>query len=44
MEFRWVIAITLWTMLSGPVFAIQTTAPRPQAQTVATANCVAATR
>jgi len=28
MEFRWVAAITLWTMLSGPVFVcVQGQAP-----------------
>jgi hypothetical protein len=38
MDFRWVVAITLWTMLSGPVFAEQTPAsPPPQGQVVATA-------
>jgi hypothetical protein len=39
MEFRWVIAITLWTMLSGPVFAVKTAAiPQPQGQSVATTS------
>jgi hypothetical protein len=38
MEFRWVAAITLWTMLSGPVFAVQAVAvARPPAPAVVTA-------
>ncbi len=28
MEFRWVAALTLWTMLSGPILS-QPAAPRP---------------
>jgi hypothetical protein len=35
MEFRWVAAIALWTMLSGPVFcrlaAVTPQAPNPKA-------------
>jgi hypothetical protein len=32
MEFRWVALITLWTMLSGPVFAkAAPVVARPQA-------------
>jgi len=31
MQFRWVVIITLWTFLSGPVFApIVDSAPRPR--------------
>jgi hypothetical protein len=37
MEFRWVAAITLWTMLSGPVFAAQAAAAPPQGPAVVAA-------
>jgi hypothetical protein len=37
MEFRWVVLITLWTVLSGPVFApIAGSPPRPKKSAVAT--------
>lgn len=29
MEFRWVVFITLWTMLSGPVFYRLTVVSKP---------------
>jgi hypothetical protein len=33
MEFRWIAAITLWTMLSGPVLVHWSTViPRPSAE------------
>jgi hypothetical protein len=31
MEFRWVIFIALWTILSGPVFGPSLTGGRPKA-------------
>lgn len=35
MEFRWIAAITLWTMLSGPVLIHWSTAiPRPHPATL----------
>jgi hypothetical protein len=42
MEFRWVAAITLWTMLSGPVFALQPSRPAPPRQPVGAASAAQA--
>lgn len=31
MDFRWLVGITLWTLLSGPVFDAPLTKGQPQA-------------
>ena len=38
MQFRWVIAITLWTILSGPVFAPPPSALQPGRERAVAAN------
>lgn len=35
MQFRWVIGIALWTILSGPVFAPPQSGPRVKSQPAA---------
>jgi hypothetical protein len=30
MRFRWIAAVALWTVLSGPIFAPSTSAPSPR--------------
>lgn len=37
MQFRWVIGIVLWTILSGPVFAPPQSGPRVKSQPTAAA-------
>lgn len=38
MEFRWVVFITLWTMLSGPVFYSLTVVSRPSNRATAVSS------
>jgi hypothetical protein len=42
MDFRWVVAITLWTVFSGPVFAPPQAVLRPTSSKVTAAASDAA--